>query len=243
MFKTFCEKLEYDYKPSRGNQSNIIQYFELCELIRAELTSHNNLLKLHSERIGKDEFLDREFTILTQDFIYAVARHLSIDRHGLAPLNSRLILKKTSLQPTLKAYTFKGKFIDYVSKYKRDKHIGDLGELWVLRHEKEHCSPKYADEITAIAKSYGDGLGYDILSFDDDGHHKYIEVKTTKGDAKTSFFISRVELERSRQEGHHYYLYRLYNFDETKMKANLFILQGDLSKYCINPSEYEVMWE
>ncbi len=241
MLKVVCEKLEYDYKPKTGSISNIVQYFNLCRLIKDEILLNNNLLKLHKDRLGKTEYFDREFNILTQDFIYAVAKHLALGEIP-ATTSPQLMLTDISLEPILKDYTnFKGTFIDHVSKYKRNKHIGDLGEQWVLNYEQNHCPSKYVKKVIPAAKSEGDGLGYDILSFDNHGNEKYIEVKTTTGGPKTSFFVSRVELERSKKEGNKYYLYRLYNFDEAKRTADCLVIRGDLSKYCINPTEYEIV--
>lgn len=97
------------------------------------------------------------------------------------------------------------------------------------------------DKITHSAKTDGDGLGFDILSFDDEGNPKYIEVKTTKGQVDKPFYISGSELERSKKEGDNYYLYRLSNFDEKKMIADFIVLQGDLSRFCVNATEYEVV--
>jgi hypothetical protein len=72
MFKTFCEKVDHDHKPQRGSISNITEYFSLCDIIRDEIRLNNNLLKLHKDRIGKNEYFDAEYNILTQDFIFAV---------------------------------------------------------------------------------------------------------------------------------------------------------------------------
>ena len=79
-------------------------------------------------------------------------------------------------------------------------------------------------------------------SFDEAGNEKFIEVKTTtRDDDKTPFFLSRAELDRSKQKGNRYFLYRLYNFDEASETADCFILQGDLSEYCVNPIQYEIL--
>ena len=39
----------------------------------------------------------------------------------------------------------------------------------------------------------GDGAGYDIKSFDENGNIKYIEVKTTAGSLNTDFYMSPKE--------------------------------------------------
>lgn len=68
-----------------------------------------------------------------------------------------------------------------------------------------------------------------------------IEVKTTTSGQDTPFFMSANELERSRQEGDRYFLYRLFNFNEQLMAAEYYVLQGDLSQYCTYPTEYQVI--
>jgi hypothetical protein len=90
------------------------------------------------------------------------------------------------------------------------------------------------------SKHIGDGLGYDILSKDENGEDKYIEVKTTAGGLNTPFYVTANELERSKQDSDRFYLYRLYNFDEKKNQGDLHIIQGSLEEYCINPVQFEV---
>lgn len=41
-----------------------------------------------------------------------------------------------------------------------------------------------------VSKLDGDGLGYDILSYDRNGNPMYIEVKTTAGPGNGSIFIT-----------------------------------------------------
>jgi hypothetical protein len=146
------------------------------------------------------------------------------------------------LKVSQKQYHFRGKYIDHVAKHKHNKHIGDLGEQIVLEYEKERCHPEFADKVEHSAKSQGDGLGYDILSFDLNGNKKYIEVKATTGSASKAFYISGSELERSKLEGENYFLYRLFNLNENNMTADFLIYQGNLSELCINPTEYEVVF-
>jgi uncharacterized protein DUF3883 len=241
MFKEFCEKVEHDFMPKRGGSSNITEYFYLCNLIRDEILLNNGLLKLHKDRIGESEYYDAEYNILTQDFVYAVTRHLKLEGTNLPTVKAHLNVTNVSLTVLEKQYKFTGKHIDFLAQHKRNKHIGDIGEQIVLMHETSHCNPMFANKIYQLSRTKGDGLGFDILSFDDAGHEKYIEVKTTRGPASKPFHVSGTELERSKVEGNKYFLYRLYNLDEENMTADCFIIQGDLSRYCINPTEYEVI--
>ena len=55
--------------------------------------------------------------------------------------------------------------------------------------------------------------GYDIKSFDENGEVKYIEVKTTRGNINTDFYMSTRELLFSRRNQKRFFLYRVYNLD------------------------------
>jgi hypothetical protein len=243
MFKAFCERIEHDYKPRKHLPSqNVLQYLNLCSLVREELLADNELLTLHKDRLKETEYFDAFSNILTQDFIYAVVEYLKLSEMPSPAIGSKLTLKENNLSISQKQYQFVGKYVDHISRHRRNKYIGDLGEQIVLLHERKYCPPRFIDKIVHSAKSEGEGLGFDILSCDENGSEKSIEVKATKGSANKPFFISGTELVRSRIEGEKYFLYRLYNLDETNMTADYFIIQGDLSKYCINPTEYEVVF-
>lgn len=240
MFKEFADRVHYDYKLRQGIGVNVVPYLQMCDQVREELVHHNQILKLHSERIGKKEYFDGEFHILTQDFIYAVTKYLT---PASVPAEdggrSGLFLTAVQLQPVKKTPTFKGQYVDYVAKQRRNKRLGDRGEDLVFRHLQD----KYGDRVEHKSKTEGDGLGYDILSVDEDGNPTYIEVKTTRGGPGTAFYVSQNELAWSREQNERYQLWRLYDFDEESGTARYFVLEGDLSRYCINPLQFEVALE
>jgi hypothetical protein len=59
---------------------------------------------------------------------------------------------------------------------------------------------RLAAQVSHISVERGDGLGYDILSFEPDSRERLIEVKTTRFGEYTPFYVSANELEVSRQE-------------------------------------------
>ena len=65
------------------------------------------------------------------------------------------------------------------------KKIGDAGEKRVRDHERERLArlgrPDLAKNVRWVADD-GEQPGYDVLSFNDDGSERWIEVKTSKGD-------------------------------------------------------------
>lgn len=74
--------------------------------------------------------------------------------------------------------------VDYVALQIENSNLGKLGELLVVEWEKKtlrQCGRQdLASQVEHVSETLGDGVGYDILSFDKYGNEKYIEVKTTK---------------------------------------------------------------
>jgi len=77
--------------------------------------------------------------------------------------------------------------------------IGDTGEEAVADYERNLFQKRgrdsLADRVEVVSKTIGDGLGYDVLSFDKYGNKKFIEVKTTRSNGLTAnFSFTRGEL-------------------------------------------------
>lgn len=236
MFKEFTRKLGYDYKPKWETGVNIIPYLNLCARLREEIIQHDSLLKRHSERIGPDEYVDKAYHLLTQDFIYAVTKYLTLTDEPGGPARPRMTLIELTVEPRAKTIVLKGSFTDFTAQQQHRAHIGNLGEELVFQVEKQ----KHGAKVRHTSRIDGNGLGYDILSVGDDGGPLYIEVKTTQGGAATPFFVTANELKKSKVESERYCLYRLYNFDNEKWSADYYTLRGDLSHYCTSPTQYEV---
>jgi hypothetical protein len=247
MFKQFSEKLELIYKPVKGHIENIGHFNSQCELIRFELSLDQELLKLHKNRITADCYYDENLNILTQDFIYAVARHLDqavlVATPTTTEINETSVLS-TELTISADQVSFRGRTVNFIQNGIDNKRLGDLGELWVMKYEIEKLqnAKKYnlIDQIKHTSKDEGDGTGFDIQSFDINGNKIFIEVKTTKGRQNSTFFVTRNELERSKIEKNNYYLYRLYNYNEQTETADLLIIQGDLTNICEFPTTYKI---
>ncbi|MBX3043081.1 MAG: DUF3883 domain-containing protein [Candidatus Kapabacteria bacterium] len=247
MFKQFSERLELTYRPTKGRIENIGHFNSLCEIVKYELSNDQELLQLHKDRITADCYNDISLNILTQDFIYAVARHLN--QQTPVPVASTFQtaneVSATNLSTSTDQLTFRGRTVNFIQNNIDNKRIGDLGELWVLKYEIEKLRQsglhKLVDKIKHTAKDEGDGTGYDIESYDGNGQKIYIEVKTTKGGKNSTFYITRTELERSKIEKENFYLYRLYNFNEDNDTAEILIIKGDLTNLCEFPTTYKII--
>lgn len=129
---------------------------------------------------------------------------------------------------------------DYLEREAANQSLGLAGEEFTVRFEtwrlRELGKPKLADRIELVSQTQGDGLGYDVKSFEADGRERFIEVKTTTFGKETPFFVSRGELTFSNQAHDQFHLYRLYDF---RKQPHLFDLPGRLDTHCqLDPITY-----
>lgn len=129
---------------------------------------------------------------------------------------------------------------DYAARDEANRKLGRAGEQWVIEFEQQRLtdmgSPELFQCLDWVAETQGDGAGFDILSFDDETHHRFIEVKTTNGNLASSFLVSHNELEFSKEVGEQFYLYRVFQFREG---PRLFTLNGDISQHVhLKPTDF-----
>ena len=93
-----------------------------------------------------------------------------------------------------------------------------------------------AGRIEHTSRVRGDGEGYDILSFEESGSERLIEVKTTKYGKETPFFVSSNEVAVSESHATEFHLYRLFGF---RVAPRLFTVSGALQTTCwLSASSY-----
>lgn len=248
MFKSFSTKVQLSYYPIMGRVENIGYFNNYCDLVKFEISQDQDLLKLHKSRITNDCYYDDNFNILTQDFIYAISNHLEEIPIGFIGLKFRIeheeAIDASVLRTTISVPNFKGKIINFTQRTIENKRIGDLGELWVMEYEKHKLNllhrPDLANKVDHASKTEGDGIGFDIKSFDELGNSIFIEVKTTSFNKDRKFYITRNELERSKKEKDNYYVYRLYNYNEKINQSNLLKIRGNLNDLCVSPVAYDI---
>lgn len=129
---------------------------------------------------------------------------------------------------------------DYLEREARNISLGQAGEAFVVNFEhlrlRASGQTKLADKVEHIARSQGDGLGFDVLSFETDGRERFIEVKTTAFGKETPFFISHNEVGFARENAEQFHLYRVFDFRRT---PRLFDLPGAVEQHCqMSPSNY-----
>jgi hypothetical protein len=131
--------------------------------------------------------------------------------------------------------------IDFVRLDAQNRALGLRGEEFVFELEQrrlqdEEQRPDLAKQVRWRARDEGDGLGYDISSFERSGADRLVEVKTTGAGIYTQFALSRNELACSKRYADRYRLYRLYDFGSS---PRLYMLTGALDETCtLTPTQF-----
>jgi hypothetical protein len=139
----------------------------------------------------------------------------------------------------------KGQKIDFVERDAANRKLGKLGERFAVLLEQQRLldfgRDDLAKKVELVSETIGDGLGYDVLSFDEaDESERWIEVKTTVMGKYSPFFVTSNEVRCSEAMARHYYLYRLFRF--TQQQPRLYVLHGALSALCmLEPVAYKAI--
>ncbi len=129
---------------------------------------------------------------------------------------------------------------DYLERESRNRSLGLAGEDFAVQFERWRLIQlgvgQLADRVEHVSETRGDGLGYDVLSFESDGRERFIEVKTTTFGERTPFFVSANEMRFAQSEPERFRLYRLFNF---RTGPKLFELAGPIERHCtLDPATY-----
>jgi hypothetical protein len=129
---------------------------------------------------------------------------------------------------------------NYLEMEARNQSLGRAGEEFVVEFERQRLwkagCKQLSDRVEHVAVSEGDGLGYDVHSFDESGRDRLIEVKTTRWGALTPFYVSSNEVAVSEQESAAYHLYRVFRFEQPR----LFVVSGALREgFQLDPDRFK----
>jgi hypothetical protein len=132
---------------------------------------------------------------------------------------------------------------NYLAIESRNRSLGAAGEKFILEYEHARLwkagKKELANRIEHTASTKGDGLGYDIMSFEPNGRERLIEVKTTRFGMQTPFYATSGEVEFSQDRKEDYHLYRLFSFLK---QPQLFVLDGSLRDTCVlDPMQFSAL--
>jgi hypothetical protein len=244
-FKDFNHNFDcgFDFNPHRHVADKITSAKQLAEMIAAFVSEFFPEEVKHYQKFIRDQvgcYEDPDLLILSNDILWCTSREktLSDNQKESDIVLHHGTLHESHYQPTLLEES--GLHTDYLAKAKRQQGLGELGESFVVSIEKEALkSTSFKDKVIWASRDNGDGLGYDVLSYELSGEPKYIEVKTTTGPEETDFEITATELAACRKYGDRYYLYRVYNYGSDREAISYY--QGkEVEALCNTPSVYTV---
>ena len=135
--------------------------------------------------------------------------------------------------------------INFARRSERARLIGAKGEELVVLYEQTRLArlgrEDLAGRVEHTSLERGDGAGYDILSYFEDGREMFIEVKATTQGEQTDFLISANEMEFSELNSENYALYRVFDLDEKLGTGRLFVLFGNVrDHFDLHATEFRV---
>lgn len=179
------------------------------------------------DRITADE---RTLQTIETSLIGQLGSEISVDdtKSIVVPPPERLPGKSVRDKPQRKP-----RKIDYAARESRNRHLGALGEEFVVNFERKRLAEvgreDLINDVEWTSKERGDGTGYDIRSFQDATDEPfYIEVKTTNSGKYQPFMISRGEVSFSDEFADQFSLYRVFEFSRQPF---MFILEGPVAAH------------
>ena len=235
--KHFSDEFEFGIEIKKGDASVLYNSVLMVELLVEYLEENRtDILELYKNKIEQAMYYeDRSLHLLAQNIIwYATNCDIATYDEQLDVSFKHGALIKSYYAPTVAK---KGSHKDYVKIAKENIKTGNSGENFVIEYENARLK-KQNKTAEWVSKNKGDGLGYDILSYNDDGSKRYIEVKTTNNSEETTFYITATELEACKYYGDNYYLYRVYKSNK-KWKI-VWYCGKEVEALCNCPSQYAV---
>jgi uncharacterized protein DUF3883 len=132
-----------------------------------------------------------------------------------------------------------GKF-DPAERDARNRDLGRAGEKFVIEFERDRLRragrEDLADDVRWVSDLDGDGYGYDVRSFEPDGHERLLEIKTTCGHERTAFWLTRREVDVAAQRSEIYRIRRVFHF---RNRAQMFEITPPLEyKLLMTPTTF-----
>lgn len=198
-----------DLKDNEALLSDVIEMVSLLKDIKSKFLKSDDPIDATNRYIIKDNKLSELIAENEQRTLENNKKELILTNKTYSK-KSRVSSNKVE-EPTKK---------DYIEEAKSKQYNGRQGEDLVLKYELTRLSNNrvlqdYVDKIEHVSVTQGDGLGYDIKSFDldDKGNvvELMIEVKTVTGNINTSINISLNEFKKA-QENKNYKIYKVFNY-------------------------------
>lgn len=137
-----------------------------------------------------------------------------------------------------------GNLIDFTRRDAENRKLGRLGEKFVVELERRRLKEKGRDDLAKkvewVSDTRGDGIGFDIRSFDgQDDSEWFVEVKATGLGKFFPFYVTANEVRCSEARPKQYHLYRVFDFSRS---PRVYVLRGALSQVCrLEPMQFRAV--
>jgi hypothetical protein len=130
--------------------------------------------------------------------------------------------------------SMRGQKIDFAERDAANRKLAKLGEEFVYDLERHRLKDVGRDDLVLrvqwVSQTIGDGLGFDILSFDEgDDSERMLEVKATGLGKFFPFYVTANEVRCSDDIPDQYHLFRVFNMGR---EPQIYILHGSLKILC-----------
>jgi hypothetical protein len=128
----------------------------------------------------------------------------------------------------------RGQKIDFAERDASNRRLARLGEEFVFNVERHRLREEGRDDLASrvqwVSQTIGDGLGFDILSFDVmDESERMVEVKATGWGKFFPFYLTANEVRCSEDIPDQFHLFRVSNMGR---EPQIYILHGSLRVLC-----------
>ncbi len=143
----------------------------------------------------------------------------------------KLFVPAATTKPWL---TRRARRVDFAERDAANRQLGRFGEQFVFELERYRLNlagrDDLAQKVVWASRDIGDGLGFDILSFDEnDDSERLLEVKATGLGKFFPFYVTSNEVRCSEDVPQNYQLFRVFDFGRS---PKLYILHGSLRELC-----------
>ncbi len=169
--------------------------------------------------------------ILSDKTIHGKTRVVKIRQVLTSPLNNKLGNNQSIIKK------------DYLKETQVKMKTGFSGEQLVFDYEVTRLKKSgHSTKIQHVSLT-DDSKGYDILSYEENGSKRYIEVKSTKSQImnKGMFYIS--ENERKCAKGKNYWIYYVTGVDSDTPVINLIKTPFEEQRLNLTPVSYRATFE
>lgn len=189
---------------------------------------------LTTEVVANVNTLPDDIAVQTADAVEYIEEDVAITPHANYTFSEQPAPTATH-HTTRASAARRGRHVDYIRAQRNRTAIGKAGEKAAFEYEKQRLTSLGYDDLAQrvewVADTQGDGLGYDILSFDIiDGAivERFIEVKTTTGAITKPFDVSINEVEFSEENANSFVLFRIFEFSSRSNEIHFYKVQGSL---------------